>query len=315
MENKTVGFTQKLFFSSILLIIVMFSFLACTQQSEPNKDKGPDNSNIVSKFSVFGDTPSSAIEISRVNQILAETSDLKMPFLVHLGDIFSGTTECDETIYLDRKKIFSSSKVPILMVIGDNEYIDCPDPEQAISLYRQIILGNPNAKQYIQGQDSSVPGISVERQESLIENFSWEYQNIHFVSLTFPRFPGKTPLSDTKISEILEFNRIFLNNNFETAKAEKRSSIVISMHANPMNSCSLVPCFDFKRELISLIEKSDVPVLMINGDKNDKAFEDGNYQGVEHFWHLRPGGKANEWAEVSFSTQSNKFSVIWHPIF
>lgn len=46
-------------------------------------------------------------------------------FLVHLGDLFIGDTNCEEKDYHTIRDIMMASKVPTFVVIGDNEWNDC----------------------------------------------------------------------------------------------------------------------------------------------------------------------------------------------
>lgn len=54
-------------------------------------------------------------------------------FVVHLGDIKPGAGACDETVYQDVQRILIEFKVPTFIVLGDNEYNDCKDPDQGLA--------------------------------------------------------------------------------------------------------------------------------------------------------------------------------------
>jgi Calcineurin-like phosphoesterase len=53
-------------------------------------------------------------------------------FLVHLGDIKTGTSVCNQSVINDMDNLLKSLPVPVLMVIGDNEFNDCINPNQAL---------------------------------------------------------------------------------------------------------------------------------------------------------------------------------------
>src|SRR5262249_6065890 len=58
------------------------------------------------------------------------SADKKSDFLVHLGDIVSGTKKTwPESQYAKVAGILKASKIPVLIVPGDNEWNDLDDPD------------------------------------------------------------------------------------------------------------------------------------------------------------------------------------------
>ena len=278
----------------------------------PNPSPKPKPVFKTTKFAAFGDTPYTTGEFSKITKVFNEVSNSQMPFIVHVGDIFSSGTRCTKALYSSRNTLFSTSKIPFVIAIGDNEYNDCPKPEQALKLYREIILANPGKSQIIQGTDKAVKSLTLERQNPQVENASWDYQNIKFTTLFFPNFPGDYPLPLSRIEEILDANKVFLKKVFSEATTQNHSAVVLIMQSDPTSSCSLKACLKFNDELKKLVKQFGKPVLSINGDNHTKSFKNSKYQNVKHWAHLRPNGFANGWAEIVFTLDSNSFSVKWH---
>jgi len=58
-------------------------------------------------------------------------------FLIHLGDIKAGRSSCDGDRFEEVRQNMELLTVPVLMVIGENEYNDCEDNEEALRSWRR----------------------------------------------------------------------------------------------------------------------------------------------------------------------------------
>jgi hypothetical protein len=96
-------------------------------------------------FSAIGDVPYSGAEEAELEQHV-DDHNLYSPseFLVHLGDIKGGNSNCVESYYTDVADILSPLAVPTYVVPGDNEWTDCDDPVQAWSFWTTHFLGFEN---------------------------------------------------------------------------------------------------------------------------------------------------------------------------
>jgi Calcineurin-like phosphoesterase len=75
-------------------------------------------------FCVIADVPYDEKELTALPDQI-ETQMEGCEFLVHLGDLFIGDTNCDEQSYYDIRDVMMMSKVPTFVVVGDNEWNDC----------------------------------------------------------------------------------------------------------------------------------------------------------------------------------------------
>jgi hypothetical protein len=77
------------------------------------------------RFAVIGDTPYSAYERSELPRMLDDIADEHPGLIVHAGDFKDSRTICSDELFRDRRALFAASRVPLLYVVGDNEWTDC----------------------------------------------------------------------------------------------------------------------------------------------------------------------------------------------
>ncbi len=83
-------------------------------------------------FSVMGDVPYTAADDPTLQaQIVAHNLLSPSSFMVHVGDIKSGSTPCDQAVYLKVAGFLHALTVPTFIIPGDNEWNDCADPDTA----------------------------------------------------------------------------------------------------------------------------------------------------------------------------------------
>lgn len=266
------------------------------------------------RFAAIGDTPyyESDSELQVVADVLNDIHKKEIPFVVHVGDIMRGSTTCSEKLFSFRADVFSQSPIPFLITIGDNEFNDCKQPLLARERFRNIILNNPPVKHTIKGTADDSESLKVIRQPEMVENATWLYKNIKFVMLVLPEIPGIYRLEPSMIDEILNLNIQFLAEQFNLAKKNNRSAVVLIMHSNPV-ICRLPVCSKFTEAIKEQVGLFHKPVLFLNGDIHEREFEGPGYMGLANLWHMRPGSEPEEsWPEIIFSKQQNIFSVKWH---
>mgnify|MGYP001825946563 CR=1 FL=1 len=114
-------------------------------------------------FTVIGDTPYNN-RAARVLSHKLNRIDNRSVFFIHLGDIMSGKSQCDEKEYASVADILSKSLKPVFIVPGDNEWNDCTDPDLAWQYWVK----------YFMRLDQLWPHkFNVSRQNSRPENFSF----------------------------------------------------------------------------------------------------------------------------------------------
>jgi len=128
-------------------------------------------------FSVFGDVPYRESEIDDVATHIANLN-LYSPsaFLVHVGDILSGSETCNETRYQTVSDILKTSEIPVFVLPGDNEWLGCSNPNQGWAWWEQYFLGI----------EENFCGIwPVEAHANRPENFSFVRDGVLFIGLNY----------------------------------------------------------------------------------------------------------------------------------
>jgi Calcineurin-like phosphoesterase len=110
----------------------------------------PGSANALT-LSVVGDLPYSAAQLEAFPSWVDEiNSDPKVDLVVHLGDIKSGSTRCDDNYYATIRGFFEAFKDPLVYTPGDNEWTDCHrvnngqyNPLERLSALRTVFFPTP----------------------------------------------------------------------------------------------------------------------------------------------------------------------------
>ena len=154
----------------------------CTNYSlEEHNDLSVASKVTVPTFSFFvmGDTPySEREEILLSKQILGLENDINESdgnslFLVHVGDLMRSIS-CGKWRYQLASNILNKSSLPLLVIPGDNDWIDCPNPKIAMRRFRKFFI-----RRYKRRQTS----FKLMRQDGRKENFSFWHNDILFFGL------------------------------------------------------------------------------------------------------------------------------------
>ena len=96
-------------------------------------------SDELAAFYAMGDTPYAPEDHALlVAQLYNMPSDAL--FAVHLGDIKAGASECTETVYYRAAEYLRTSRLPLFIVPGDNEWNDCKDPAAAWTFWDRYLM-------------------------------------------------------------------------------------------------------------------------------------------------------------------------------
>ncbi len=128
-------------------------------------------------FSVFGDVPYQESELTDLETHVAN-HNLYSPsaFLVHLGDIKSASETCQEIRYQTVADILRTSEVPVFILPGDNEWVNCSNPTQGWAWWTEHLLG----------LEEDFCGIwPVDAQAARPENFSFVRDGVLFIGLNY----------------------------------------------------------------------------------------------------------------------------------
>lgn len=188
------------------------------------------------RFALIGDTPYSAYERAELPEMMASIADSQVEFIAHIGDFKKGSERCDDSLFTDRRELFNSSRVPFVYAPGDNEWADCDrisngayDPQERLDKLRALFWQTERSL----GQKTIVQ----ERQLGKYpEHARFRLGPVLFVTLNLPGGNNNWGLTGQPRPEFLARNPIvlaWLRENFDLARREKLSAIVLLFQANP----------------------------------------------------------------------------------
>jgi hypothetical protein len=198
-------------------------------------------------FGLFGDTPYNAFERRHLPDLLATMDAEPLAFVVHDGDIKSGSSRCSDEMFSDILGVFQRSAHPLVYVPGDNEWTDCHrpsnggyDPLERLARLRELFfstdlaLGRSTLRLERQSGDRANPAWA-----PYPENVRWEQGGVLFVGLNLPgsdnnyhgRVRGSGPVEEFCVRGAA--NRAWLAQSFALARSRQLAGVLIVIQANP----------------------------------------------------------------------------------
>lgn len=233
-------------------------------------------------FGLFGDTPYNHWEREHLPDLIAEMDGENLAFVVHDGDIKSGSEVCSDELLQGVLAVFKKSATPLVYVPGDNEWTDCHrrsnghyDPLERLDRLREwffsgdLALGQRPLKLQRQSSD---PAFAKYR-----ENVRWEAGGALFVGMNLPgsdnNFNG-TRHGGGPVAEFIErsaANKVWLAQAFALARSRKLAGILIVIQGNPgfedANAGKPSPGYrDFLSQLREETRNFAGQVVLVHGD-------------------------------------------------
>jgi len=230
-------------------------------------------------FGIMGDMPYFHHERAWATEIVREMGTKDLAFIIHVGDIKAGSEPCTDKPMLWNRKLFDSSRHPLIYVPGDNEWTDCYrtrsggyDPEERLQRLRTIFYPDD----YSLGQRR----IRLERQSAdardgaYRENVRWQQGVVLFVGLNMPGSNnnyGRTASADAEYRRRNAANIAWMKQSFELANRKLMRAIVIVIQANPLfelpdTEKARRGYNEFLRHLQAETIAWGKPVLLVHGD-------------------------------------------------
>jgi hypothetical protein len=269
-------------------------------------------------FAVMGDTPYDAREESLLRPMIKAMNGEDLHFVVHVGDIISGSGRCTDTVFAQRKALFQTFTLPFLLVPGDNDWTDCHrggfDPMERLTRFRQL---------FSTGNENVVPRDSrLERQSELdaryrefSENVRWQFREVMFVGLNIPGSNnnlGRTAQMDVEYRHRMAANFEWLDEAVKAAEQPGVAALVVFIQANPdfegtwKRPAGVADGFESLRTVLATHAKwLKKPLLFVHGDTHsyqvDRPLKDAASGGViANFIRLEVDGSPHVgWVRVN----------------
>ena len=247
-----------------------------------------------------------------------------LPFTLHIGDIKSGSTRCDDEEFVFQKGNLQRFATALIYTPGDNEWTDCHrgnngsyDPVERLAALRKLFFADERSLGQqpltLQSQPKLQPAHAL-----WTENRRWQAQG---VALATVHVVGSNNNRDPKRPEALaeyeardKANVAWIQSVFEWAKATQAKAVVLAMQADPFESSlpsqAFPPESGFTRSigqtLLPLAQQSGMPVLLVHGDPHRYTFDqpfklDGHL--VANLYRLQVPGGAGDYRAVKVTAQ------------
>ena len=218
----------------------------------------------------MGDTPYSVEDEVLLQEQLVNMTQNRDPgaaFTVHVGDMMKKSL-CEEESYSKVMSILSTGPLPTFVLAGDNDFLDCPDPDAGWEFYQQYFAVNPSENQWTVLPEG-VPALNVTRwtQQDIRVNpemFSFVEDGILFMSLTVVNDASKDEFQSDVWYERLADSTYWVSQRVAAATSVNQlRGVVMFGHAEISD-----PLLPFFSNLQTIFNSNQVfgPVLYIHGD-------------------------------------------------
>lgn len=176
-------------------------------------------------------------------------ADGKSQFLVHLGDVVSGSKKTwPEEQYAKVAGLLKASKIPVFVVPGDNEWNDLDNPDEGWKFWTKHFLS-------FEKQFKNAPAVN--RQKERSENFAFATKGVLVVGINL--VGGR--VHDAKEWELRhKQNAAWVRENFSKEKASVRAAVIFAQ-ALPNKTHE-----SFTRELAAAAKEFEKPILFLHAD-------------------------------------------------
>ncbi|MFB1487635.1 MULTISPECIES: metallophosphoesterase [unclassified Thiocapsa] len=240
------------------------------------------------RFFAAGDLPYFDAETEQLRALFDTAEAEGTPFLIHVGDIKSGSSPCTDVNLDAVADLFRARTVPVLYTPGDNEWTDChregagaKDPRERLARVREVFYGDPGVLRL--DRLGVVRGEGADAVE-YPENYVFMRDGVLVVSVhVVGSNNGDAPDDPAAVAEFEArdaANVRLLRQATALAAERDANAMVIVFHANPQFEKAR-PGRGFVRLHRALAELMDAypgPVLAIHGDthrfKHDRPLID-----------------------------------------
>jgi hypothetical protein len=242
------------------------------------------------RFAAFGDAPYRDEDIPRVDALIAGFAGRGLAFAVHVGDVKSGRTPCDDATLRARRDQLARSPIPLVYTPGDNEWTDCHrtpigdrpvDPLERLAMVRSLFYAAPLGA----GALEVVAQVRHE-QAAYPENQRWSAGGVVFATFHLTGSAdgrGRDAAGDAEALARRRANLAWLAESVAVARASEARAIVWFEQADP----DLTPkaFADWTAALATAATAADRPVLLVHGDSHAPRV-DPAYLGVARLWRV-----------------------------
>ena len=256
------------------------------------------------RFLAIGDMPYSAEQDVKFRRLLRQSQREDFAFLMHVGDIKSGSAPCTDEEFIRIRDLFAAYPKPIVYTLGDNEWTDChttgADPVERLRKLRELFFQDQRTLRLDSLRvvaQSSQPEFS-----AYPENYRFSKAGVSFIVVHVAGSGNNRRLDDPpSMKEYTARNAAtirFLQESFSEAVKRNVPGVAVVIHANPdFESGRGEGYTDFLAELRNFLSEFPRPVVCIHGDSHyyriDKPFRSLSGDTFLHFTRMEVFGSPN----------------------
>ena len=162
-------------------------------------------------------------------------------FIVYDGNLKGEAEPCRDSLYDTRQQIFESSRKPVVLLPGGNDWASCGlaqagsyDPVERLDFVRQLFFGNSSSL----GQTpmNVIRESDVARFRPFRENVRWQTNGVAFIGLNAPA-PNNHYLTaggrNGEFEDRSVANAFWLEHAVETARRSEMRAVVVILQGDP----------------------------------------------------------------------------------
>jgi hypothetical protein len=224
---------------------------------------------VTTTFYAHGDVPYTRIQGRKLKQqMLSVPEDAE--FIIHVGDIrMAGPNRtCTAQEYETVASLLRLSPVPVLILLGDNDAVDCPNRNEGLAMWRKEFLGFES--RYWNHT------FVIQRPLDYPENFAFQYKDVLFIGVNIVGEHANNEtihiITQRLTDQVQWVMTVMRNYQIECANTKRIvGRIVLFYHANPGPQTR--PFFKPLRHFIGNDLNHTIPVLFLNGDAHRWMYE------------------------------------------
>jgi hypothetical protein len=239
----------------------------------------------VSIFYAIGDVPYNSDQAKELRaQMGSMPSDAE--FVIHVGDVRKAgdSISCELEDYTAVAESFRLSQVPVFVIMGDNDWNDCPNPEEGLNHWQSVFL---NFESTYWNHT-----FNIQRLSGRPDNFAFQSKGTLFIGLNL--VGGEVLDSDEweyRLTSQAVWVRELVLDYRQSLGSFVTGRVVIFGHADPSykHRDFFGPLEDFIDEEL----ENGLPILYLNGDTHKFKYESSFYD-QESFLRIMVTGGTSE---------------------
>jgi hypothetical protein len=235
-------------------------------------------------FIAIGDMPYNLPgDYAAFDRVITRINTLQPAFTIHVGDIISGQTRCDDALYSRVRDMFATFDGPLVYTPGDNEWTDCHrpnsggfDPVERLARIRQMFFPDP-ARSLGKAALRVTPQSADARYARFVENARWERAGIVFATVHIPGSNNNLQRDQLAVNEYIERNAAnlaWIDAAFARAQETGAKGIVLAFQAH-LRFDREPPETDMRsgfNDTLNALKQHAIawgkPVLLVHGDQH-----------------------------------------------